>query len=79
MKIFALIGLFSFLSFGDDNRGYKVKIGDPLPEIQLNLLDGTVQQPKLRRESSCFSIYCFLVRSMSKRNASSRKRRMAKV
>lgn len=42
MKIFALIGLFSFLSFGDDNRGYKVKIGDPLPEIQLNLLDGTV-------------------------------------
>lgn len=42
MKIFALIGLFSFLSFGDDNRGYKVKIGDTLPEIQLNLLDGTV-------------------------------------
>lgn len=42
MKIFALISLFIFLSFGNDNRGYKVKIGDSLPEIQLSLLDGTV-------------------------------------
>ena len=42
MKILALIGLFSFLSFGDDNRGYKIKIGDELPNIQLNLLDGTI-------------------------------------
>lgn len=32
----------SFLSFGDDNRGYKIKIGDELPNIQLNLLDGTI-------------------------------------
>jgi len=40
MKIFALISLLSFLSFSDDNRGYKVKVGDTLPSIELNLLDG---------------------------------------
>jgi peroxiredoxin len=41
MKILALIGLFSFFGFGDDNRGYKVKVGNPLPQIELNLIDGT--------------------------------------
>jgi peroxiredoxin len=46
MKTLALIILFSFLSFGDESRGYKVKIGDSLPDIELNLLDGTILNNK---------------------------------
>ena len=41
IKIFALISILSFLGFSEDNRGYKVKKGDSLPQIELNLIDGT--------------------------------------
>lgn len=42
-KIFLIVLLVTHLSCtqNDDNRGYKVKIGDKAPKISLKLLDGT--------------------------------------
>jgi peroxiredoxin len=41
MKFFTLISLLSTFSLVQDNRGYKISIGDPLPNIELQLVDGT--------------------------------------
>jgi peroxiredoxin len=41
MKFFTLISLLSIFSLVQDNRGYKISIGDPLPNIELQLVDGT--------------------------------------
>lgn len=46
MKFFTLISLLSIFSLVQDNRGYKVSIGDPLPNIELQLVDGTTLNNK---------------------------------
>lgn len=46
MKFFTLISLLSIFSLVQDNRGYKISIGDPLPNIELQLVDGTTLNNK---------------------------------
>ena len=81
-KIILLSILVSFFSCSDstDERGYSVKVGDKAPKIDLELLDGRkLTNENLKGKVSCYSIHCFMVWCLYKRNATSRKRGVAKI